>query len=130
MSNISEILSGADKNISTITQYAGNRYLRNLMEAAYIPEKKFILPDGTPPFKENPQHPDQISGAFWQIAKKLETFQRADLPSLRRESIFIQALESLSEIDAKILVAVKEQALHKMYKNLTLGNLKAVGYFY
>jgi hypothetical protein len=99
------------------------------MEAAYIPEKKFVLPEGLPEFKGNLQHPDQISGAFWQIAKKLDTFQRAELPAIRRESIFIQSLESLSAIDAKILIAVKEQTLHKMFKTLTLKNLKAVGYF-
>jgi hypothetical protein len=129
MSNISEILSAANTDINTLKQHIGNRYLRNLMEAAYIPEKKFVLPEGLPEFKGNLQHPDQISGAFWQIAKKLDTFQRAELPAIRRESIFIQSLESLSAIDAKILIAVKEQTLHKMFKTLTLKNLKAVGYF-
>jgi hypothetical protein len=129
MSNISEILSAANTDINTLKQHIGNRYLRNLMEAAYIPEKKFVLPEGLPEFKGNLQHPDQISGAFWQIANKLDTFQRAELPAIRRESIFIQSLESLSAIDAKILIAVKEQTLHKMFKTLTLKNLKAVGYF-
>ena len=129
MSNISEILSAANVDINTLKQHSGNKYLRNLMEAAFIPEKKFVLPEGLPEFKGNLQHPDQISGAFWQIAKKLDTFQRADLPAIRRESIFIQSLESLSAIDAKILIAVKEQTLHKMFKTLTLKNLKAVGYF-
>jgi len=129
MSNISEILSAANTDINTLKQHIGNRYLRNLMEAAYIPEKKFVLPEGLPEFKGNLQHPDQISGAFWQIAKKLDTFQRAELPAIRRESIFIQSLESLSAIDAKILIAVKEQTLHKMFKTLTMKNLKAVGYF-
>lgn len=129
MSNISEILSAANTDINTLKQHIGNKYLRNLMEAAYIPEKKFVLPEGLPEFKGNLQHPDQISGAFWQIAKKLDTFQRAELPAIRRESIFIQSLESLSAIDAKILIAVKEQTLHKMFKTLTLKNLKAVGYF-
>jgi len=129
MSNISEILSAANVDINTLKQHSGNKYLRNLMEAAFIPEKKFVLPEGLPEFKGNLQHPDQISGAFWQIAKKLDTFQRADLPAIRRESIFIQSLESLSAIDAKILIAVKEQTLHKMFKTLTMKNLKAVGYF-
>lgn len=129
MSNISEILSAANTDINTLKQHIGNRYLRNLMEAAFIPEKKFVLPEGLPEFKGNLQHPDQISGAFWQIAKKLDTFQRAELPAIRRESIFIQSLESLSAIDAKILIAVKEQTLHKMFKTLTMKNLKAIGYF-
>ena len=129
MSNISEIISAANVDINTLKQHIGNKYLRNLMEAAYIPEKKFVLPEGIPPFKGNLQHPDQLSGAFWQIAKKIENLQRAELIPLRRESLFIQALESVSEIDAKILIAVKEQSLDKMFKNLTMENLKAVGYF-
>lgn len=130
MSTISEILSAANTDINTLKQHIGNKYLRNLLEAAYIPEKKFVLPEGIPPFKENPQHPDQLSGSFWQIAKKIENLQRMDITPIRRESLFIQDLESLSAIDAKILIAVKEQTLHKMFKTLTLKNLKAIGYFY
>lgn len=129
MSTISEILSAANTDINTLKQHIGNRYLRNLMEAAYIPEKKFVLPEGLPPFKGNTQHPDQLSGAFWQIAKKLDNLQRADLIPIRRESLFIQSLESLSTIDAKILIAVKEQKLDEMFKTLTMENLKAIGYF-
>jgi hypothetical protein len=46
-----------------------------------------------------------------------------------REKLFIGALESLSVAEAKILIAVKEQKLHELYPNLTIGKLREIGYF-
>lgn len=129
MNNISVILAEADKNIYSLTEQFSNRYFRNLMEAAYLPEKKFILPEGDPPFVSTTNHMDQLSGTFWQVAKSLHMFQRADLLPIRRESLFVQALESLAPIDAKILLCVKDQNLMKMYPNLTKEMLVKIGYF-
>lgn len=129
MSTISTILEEANANVKTIMAHAGNRYLRNIMEAAFIESKKFILPEGEPPYTKNTNHPDQLSGTFWQVAKKIDIFQRADLKPLRREGLFVQTLESLSPIDAKIFILVKEQNLQKMFPKLTKSALEEVGYF-
>jgi hypothetical protein len=129
MKTISEILAEANTNIETIKPHINNNYLRSLMEAAYVPEKKMVLPDGEPPYTCSPNHPDQISGAFWQIAKKISLFSRADLKPIRRESLFVQALESVSAMDASILLAVKNQTLDKMFPNLSKESLVKVGYF-
>lgn len=126
---ISEILSAADKDINTIKQHIGNNYLRKLMECAYIADKKMILPEGDPPYTPSTLHESQVSGAFWQVAKKLDVFLRADVKPFMREKSFIGALESVSASDAKILLAVKDQALYKIYPNLTYQNLVNVGYF-
>lgn len=129
MKNISVILEEANKNILTLKEHFTNNYFRNIMDAAYLPEKKFILPEGDPPFVMSQNHMDQLSGTFWQVAKKLNMFQRADLKPIRRESLFVQALESLSPIDAKILLCVKDQNLTKIYPKLTKQALVEVGYF-
>lgn len=129
MKNISVILAEANKDIYSLAEHFPNSYLRNIMEAAYLPEKKFILPEGDPPFVMAPNHMDQLSGTFWQVAKKLNMFQRADLKPIRRESLFVQALESLSPVDAKILLCVKDQNLMKLYPNLTKEMLVKIGYF-
>lgn len=129
MNTIHEILTAAEDNIESILAHKDNKYLRNLMEAAYFPEQKLVLPEGVPPYKVNMQHEQQLRGAFWQIAKKIENFQRTDITATRRESIFIQALESLPEIEVKILLACKEQTLHKLYKGLTKSRLVTIGYF-
>jgi hypothetical protein len=129
MATIQEILVNANKNIETIKAHVGNNYLRALMEAAYVKEKKLLLPEGDPPFKKPDIHPDQVGGTMWQIAKKIDIFRRADAVTIKRENAFIQALESVSEMDAKILLAVKDQTLDKLFPALTVEELKRVGYF-
>lgn len=129
MSTINEILKAAEDNPKSIMNHMGNKYLRSFMEAAYLTEKKLTLPEGDPPFKTNLQHEFQVpSGVFWQFAKKIDLFQRPDIgPKLEQQ--FILQLESMSEVEAKIVLAAKDQKLNKMFKGLTLKVLKEVGYF-
>lgn len=126
---INDILMEASSNINSIMRHKDNKYLRNFMESAYLPEKKMILPEGVPPYKANNMHEQQLRGTFWQIAKKMDTFTRSDVKSIKREMAFIQALESLPEIEVKVFLAAKEQTVHKLFKGLTLKALKEVGYF-
>jgi hypothetical protein len=41
------------------------------------------------------------------------------VPKLRREQLFLQLLESVHPSEAKVLLAVKDQKLNKLYKNVT-----------
>lgn len=129
MAYVKEILDAANTNIDSLKEHFGNQYFRNLMEAAYDVDKKFLLPEGTPPFKPSKLHEGQTTGQFWQIAKRLDVFYRSDVKSIVREHSFIGALEALSENEAKILIAIKEQSLDKLYTNLTLESLRKIGYF-
>lgn len=129
MATIKQILDAADKDIRTIMAHEGNRYLRNLLEVAFIPEKKMNLPEGVPPFKESDMGDAQHEGAFWQIARKIDIFCRKDVKQLKLEVSFINALESLTREDAQILLEVKEQNLDKLYPNITHSELVKVGYF-
>lgn len=129
MAYIKEILESANRDINTLKQHIGNKYLRNLMEAAYLPDKKMLLPEGVPPYKENTLHESQTSGQFWQLARKMEVFHREDVKSILRERAFIGALEGISKEEARILIAVKDQTLDKLYPNLTYQNLISIGYF-
>lgn len=132
MSGIVEILKKAEDDIRTIMLHKDNRYLRNLMEAAYLPSKKLNLPEGVPPYKPNSMEEAQVSpGVFWQVANKLSIYQQEHPKSvvMKVETSFIQALETLSKSEALTLLAVKDQTLHKMYKGLTYEALQKVGYF-
>lgn len=129
MATIKQILDAANADIKTIMAHAGNRYLRNLLEVAYLPEKKMRLPEGLPPYKENSMGDAQLEGAFWQIAKKIDMFSRSDVKQIKLEVPFINALESLTKEDAKILLLIKDQILDSFYPNITLETLKEVGYF-
>lgn len=127
--SILEILADANKNPKSIMAVAGNTYLRSLMECAYFPEKKMVLPEGDPPYKPSGMNDYQNKGGFWQVARKIDNFTREDIPTIKRESMFIHALESISNNDAKVLLAVKDQTLESLYPNLTYETLKKVGYF-
>lgn len=136
MATIREILAAADKDINTLKPHFENRYLRTLLDSAFIPEKKFDLPEGTPPYKENTLGDAQLAGAFWQIARKLDIFHArkglspADRKkvAIRTEGNFINALESLTKEDAAVLLAVKDQKLNTIYPKITKASLKKIGY--
>lgn len=129
MLTVHEILTAAGKDIDTIMPHAGNKYLRMFISAAVIPAKKFVLPDGNPPHKQADPKTYQAEGAFWQMAKRVDIFSRADLKPARREMLFIQALEALPSHEQQILLLAKDQNLHLVFPKVTYDNLVAVGYF-
>lgn len=129
MSAILDILADANKNIKTILSHKNNAYLRKFMEAAFVPEKKVLLPEGRPPFESLKDSVYQNPGALWQVAKKLDVLYRTDVKPIVREVAYIRALESVSEVEADLLLMMKDQTVDLIYPNLTYENLKNVGYF-
>ena len=99
------------------------------MEAAFVPEKKVLLPEGRPPFEPLKDSAHQNPGALWQIAKKLDVLYRTDVKPIIREVAFIRALESVSEVEADLLLMMKDQTVDLIYPELTHEKLKDVGYF-
>ena len=124
-----DVFKSLNADIKNISKHLGNKYLRNVLEAAFLPASKMILPEGVPPFKVSKAPSVQLTGAFWQEAKKLYVYSRADLKSVRRETMFINALESMSKEEGEILIAVKEQELDKVFPGITYAGLKEMGYF-
>jgi hypothetical protein len=51
--------------------------------------------------------------------RRLYVFCRKDLTPLKRESLFISLLEGVHPTEAKMLIAVKDQKLTKMYPKIT-----------
>ncbi len=129
MLTIHETLSDINKDITKIREHSQNGYLRTLFEHAFIPSKKLLLPEGTPPFKKSTITEVESKGLFWQEARKLGNFCRSDVKPFRRETLFIAALEALDEKSAAILLAVKDQCLSDLYPNITLESLTKEGYF-
>lgn len=129
MNTIREILNEANGDIQKILGHTNNKFLRSFMETAYLPEKKLDLPEGDPPYNVNKQEDHYTKGGFWQFARKIDVLYRKDISKLKIETLFIQGLEAVSAGDAKIILAAKDQVLHKEFPNLTLENLIKVGYF-
>lgn len=116
---IVEILEEINQDPVSIEKYKANTALRILFEYAFDPSKKFLLPEGTPPFKEDDAPLGMSPSNFTMEMRRLYIFCREDLGKVRRESLFISLLEGLHPSEARILIAVKEQNLSVIYPNIT-----------
>lgn len=113
------MLEEINADSSVLSKYKENGALRILFDYAYNPSLKMILPEGVPPYKEDAAPIGMSPGNLMMEVKKLYIFCRADLTPLRRESIFLQLLEGLHPTEAKLIIAVKDQDLTPLYKNLS-----------
>lgn len=116
---ITELLEDINADTSKIEQYKTNGALKLLFEHAFNPEKKFNLPDGDPPFKADAAPIGMSPGNLHMEMRKLYIFCRADLTSIRRETLFIQLLENIHPSETKVVLAVKDQKLTKLYPKIT-----------
>lgn len=90
-----------------------------LFKHAFTAQGKFILPEGEPPFRPNPNPIGMTQAIFQQEVNKFYVFCRADLTPAKRETIFVQLLEAIHPTEAKVLIAIKDQNLTKLYPNIT-----------
>ncbi len=131
MDTLREILAEVNSDPAKIKKHAANNYLRNFFEVALIPSNKLKLPEGLPKdVKFSGIESDvQTKGVMWQFLKKVKVLCDENIKVLRREVMFIDALESVTKQEAAVLVAMKEQTLHLLYPNLTFERMKEHGYF-
>jgi hypothetical protein len=85
--------------------------LRTILQAAFDPRVKFNLPPGVPPFKKS-ELVDQ-ENVLIKDARKLVYFVEGgpNLKPLKRETMFIEFLESLAPADADMILSIKEKKL-------------------
>lgn len=86
--------------------------IRTILQGAFDPRIKWLIPEGMPPFKAN-QLVDQ-ENVLIKEARKLVYFVDGggnNLKPLKRETMFIEFLESLAPADALMICAIKEKKL-------------------
>ena len=117
---LTEILEEVNKDPTSLSKYRENAALKFLFQYAFIPEQKFDLPEGAPPFNEDPAPIGMSPANLIMETKKLYIFPKAkELNKVRKEHLFIQLLENVHPSEAKLLIAVKDQKLNKLYKKVT-----------
>jgi hypothetical protein len=99
-----------------------------IFKHAFTAEGKFILPNDEPPFRKATEPMGVTPAQFIGETRKFYIFCRADLKSIKREQLFIQMLESIHPDEAKILLAIKDQKLTKLYPNITKKVVAEAGY--
>lgn len=116
---ITEIFAEVNADPAKLASFKDNNAVRMILEHAFDPDKKFDLPDGEPPFKADAAPIGMSPANMFMEAKKLYVFCRKDLNAIRRETLFIQLLENVHPDEAKVLCAIKEQKLTKLYPKIT-----------
>lgn len=125
-----ELLKELNENPELLAQHTQNAALRMTFQFAFDPALKMNLPEGTPPFKVDPNPLGMSPANYQQEIRRFNIFTRPDaqLPRLRRETLFIQLLEGLHLTEAQLLLSLKDQNLPSIYPNLTADVLKKYGF--
>ena len=92
------------------------------LKGAFDPKLEWLLPEGTPPYKVNEAPIGTEHTWLKQEVKRMFHFLKGGNPKLsqmKRDNMFIQMLEGLSEEESKLLIWAKDKELNKHYKGLT-----------
>lgn len=112
---------GVKKKAEILKEHGDNFIIKSILQANFKEGVDFDLPEGAPPYTEN-ENPAGISDTplFNQIRRfRGLIVQNKGLPRFKKENTFINILESVHAEDAKILIAMKDKTLEKMYHGLT-----------
>lgn len=96
--------------------------LRVILQAAFDPKVKWLIPEGNPPYKPN----DLVDQEHVLIsdARKILYFIAGfhdNLNQMKREQMFIEMLEAVDPKDAELLLAIKEKKLP--FKGITIQHV-------
>ena len=115
-----ELLEEINKDPKSITKYKDEFLLKVIFAHAFLPNFKFNLPEGEPPFKPAVQPLGMTDTNLFVECKRFHNvFVKTELKPIKRESLFIGLLEGVHPEEAKVLIAVKDQKLTKLYPKIT-----------
>ena len=130
-----EVLDDINKDTSKLGTFYKNLNraspLAKVFADAFIPERRWALPEGEPPYKPS-QYDAGATPVDLQIAIRRGRFDyfspKMKIERKNRERIFIQLLEAVHEKEAKVLIAIKDQCLTEMFPNITYDVLAEYDY--
>lgn len=114
---ISNLPNENDRQASLAT-CSDNMVVIMTLKYMFDPDIAFDLPEGDPPYKPN-EYLDQQNSYYSQF-RKMYIFIKGQGPALaplKRESLFVQFIESLDQEDAKLVIAMKDKK--SPYPNIT-----------
>lgn len=122
------MLDEINEDPSKLDLYKSDAALKLIFEYAFDPAKKFVLPEGEPPFKPSAEPMGMTPTNLFSELRRMYVFCRQDLKPIKRESLFISFLEGVHPAEAKMLIAVKDQNLHKLYPKITRKLVEKYGF--
>jgi len=117
---ITEVLQDINSDTKNLQKYRERiAAIQIIMENAYMKEKKWLLPEGAPPFKATVEPLGMTPTNLYSELRRFYVFSRADLKQLQREQMFVGLLEGVHSTEVDLLLAIKDQKLNKLYPKLT-----------
>lgn len=116
---LTQMLEEINSDPKTIDKHKDNFLLKVIFAHAFLPNFKMKLPEGEPPFKAGAEPMGMTPTNLFAEAKRFYIFIREDLSAIKRESLFIGMLEGIHPDEAKVIIAVKDQKLNKLYPKIT-----------
>jgi hypothetical protein len=117
---LTEILKDINADYKNAEKYIKQKAaLSIIFQHAYLKDKKFLLPDGAPPFKPSVEPLGMTPVNLLTELRRFYVFCRADLKQLQREQMFVGLLEGVHADEVALLLAIKDQKLNKLYPKLT-----------
>lgn len=119
-----------DKLVEKLSVYAAHKPLQYVLSWNFGDPKVFVtmLHPGVP--KYTPRAKDSEETTLWQ---HLDAFpywlmlpHTKNMSQDRREAMFVEVLESISEDEAELLIAAKDGKLGSIYRGLTASVVKRV----
>jgi hypothetical protein len=104
-------------------QHNDSFVIRTILQGAFDPKIKWALPEGTPPYK--PSELVDQENVLIRECRRLVHFVEGGNPGLkqlRRETLFVEMLESVAPKDAILLCAIKDKKLP--FKGITVDIVK------
>ena len=106
--------------------------LRIIIKGSFDPNIEWVVPEGEVPYNKNEAPEGTEHTQLFQESKKLWRFIKgADTktPQWKKENMFVQILEGLSQGEAEVVVAAKDKKLHQVYKGLSAAVVKEAFYW-
>jgi hypothetical protein len=115
-----ELLKTINDDPKVIKDYADDFLLKVVFAHAFLPNYKFVLPEGEPPYKPAAQPIGMTETNLRVECKKFHSlFCNKQLKAIKREQLFVSLLEHIHADEATVLIAVKDQKLSKLYPKIT-----------
>jgi hypothetical protein len=89
-----------------------NFAIKTILRGAFDPNVKWVLPEGEPPY--TPCEYPNVENMLYSEVRRLYLFVEGgndNVKPLKRESMFIDLLQSITPDDAKLMIAVKDKKL-------------------
>ena len=99
-----------------------NFVLRTILQGNFSEQIKFDMPKGSPPLEETKE--EEIVSLDDKIIKQICKSCDKRQHQWRRERVFANAIQNLSEEEKDIIIAMKDKTINELYPSITYELVK------